>query len=237
MSAPIFMRLGDRMRGPDNTPVGTLRRVIISNLVCSNSVSRLGSVISGIPGHIVEDVKISNVQILHQGGGTKEDAAYQPPEYEDMYPEPTMFTGNYRANARTPDGHWIPEGAGRGGAGRGAAPAGTPAGRGAQPGAAGAAPGQGRGAPANQHGMPSHGFYVRHVKGIQFDNIEIRTDKEDMRPAFVLDEVQDADFFRIKVPHVDGVPVFALHKVSDFAVHMCSDVPDTQLKTVDSKTL
>jgi hypothetical protein len=113
MSAPIFMRLGDRMRGPDNTPVGTLRRVIVSNLVCSNSVSRLGSVISGIPGHIVEDVKISNIQILHQGGGTKEDAAYQPPEYEDMYPEPSMFTGNYRANARTPDGHWIPEGAGR----------------------------------------------------------------------------------------------------------------------------
>ena len=47
---------------------------------------RLGSIISGIPGHYIEDVKISNVQVLHQGGGTKEDAAYQPPEYEDMYP-------------------------------------------------------------------------------------------------------------------------------------------------------
>jgi hypothetical protein len=103
-----------------------------------------------------------------------------------------------------------------------------------------AAPGQGRGgqgAPANQHSMPSHGFYVRHVQGIQFDNIEIRTDKEDLRPAFVLEDVQDADFFRIKVPHAAGAPAFALHKVSDFAVHMCSDVPDTQLKTVDSKTL
>ena len=248
ISAPIFMRLGDRMRGPDNTPVGTLKRVIVSNLVCSNSVSRLGSIISGIPGHLVEDVKISNIQILHQGGGTREDAAFQPPEYEDMYPEPGMFLGNPRPNNRTPDGRWLPEGAGRGGAGRGAATPGTPAGRGgaapgqpgAAPGQAAAAPGQGRGgagAPANQHGMPSHGFYVRHVKGIQFDNIEIRTDKEDLRPAFVLQDVEDADFFRIKVPHADGAPVFALHKVSDFAVHMCSDVPDTQLKTVDSRTL
>ena len=241
ISAPIFMRLGDRMRGPDNTPVGTLKRVIISNLVCSNSVSRLGSIISGIAGHEIEDVKISNIQILHQGGGTKEDAAYQPPEYEDMYPEPGMFLGNYRANSRTPDGRWLPEGAGRGGAGRGPAAPGTPAGIGATAlGQPGAAPGQGRGAqgaPANQHSMPSHGFYVRHVKGIQFDNIEIRTDKEDLRPAFVLDEVEDADFFRIKVPHAAGVPAFALHKVSDFAVHMCSDVPDTQLKTVDNKTL
>ena len=120
VSAPIFMRLGARMRGPDNTPVGTLKRVIISNLVCSNCESGLGSIISGIPGHYVEDVKISGIQILHQGGGTKEDAAYQPPEYEDMYPEPTMFTGGPRPNGRGPDGRWIPEGQAAGGAGRGA---------------------------------------------------------------------------------------------------------------------
>ncbi len=250
VSAPIFLRLGDRLRGPDNTPVGTLKRVIVSNLVCSNCVSRLGSIISGIPGHLIEDVKISNVQVLHQGGGTKEDAAYQPPEYEDTYPEPTMFVSGPRPNGRGADGQWHPEGKGRGAAaGRGSgapgapgAPA-TPGGRGATA-AAGSAGRGGRGGaggapsgPANLHSMPSHGFYVRHVKGIQFDNIEIRTEKEDLRPAFVLDEVQDADFFRIKVPQVAGVPEFALHSVSDFAVHMCGGVPDTQLKNVENKTL
>ncbi|MGD0772028.1 MAG: glycoside hydrolase family 28 protein [Candidatus Solibacter sp.] len=229
VSAPIFLRLGNRMRGPDNTPVGTLKRVIISNLVCSNCVPGLGSIISGIPGHLIEDVKISNVQILHQGGGTKEDAAYQPPEYEETYPEPTMFVAGPRPNGRGPDGRWHSEGQGRGTAGR-------------RPGAPGApaAPGQGRGGaggPVNLHKMPSHAFYVRHVKGIQFDNIEIRTEKDDLRPAFVLEGVEDADFFRIKVPHTAGVPAFALHNVSGFAVHMCADVPDTQLKTVDSKTL
>jgi polygalacturonase len=231
MSAPIFMRLGNRMRGPDNTPVGTLRRVIVSNLVCSNSVSRLGSIISGIPGHLIEDVKISNIQVLHQGGGTKEDAAYQPPEYEETYPEPTMFVSGPRANGRGPDGRWVPEGPGRGGAARGPGAPGAPGGR------AAAAPAQGRGAPANLHNMPSHGFYVRHVKGIQFDNIEIRAEKADLRPAFFLDSVEDADFFRIKAPHAAGVPLFALHNVSDFAVHMCGDVPDTQLKAVENKTL
>ena len=185
VSAPIFLRLGARMRGPDNVPVGTLKRVIISNIVCANSVNKLGSVISGVPGYNIEDVKISNVQILHQGGGTKEDAAYQPPEYEDVYPEPTMFTapprqGNGRAGGGA--GAFVPEGQGRGGAGRGATPPAVPV---ARPPA------------APPHNMPSHGFYVRHVKGIQFDNIQIRTEKEDLRPAFVLDEVQDADFFRI----------------------------------------
>jgi polygalacturonase len=228
ITAPIFMRLGRRMRGPDDAAIGTLKRIIISNLVCSNSAARLGSVISGIPGHLVEDVKISNVQVLHQGGGTREDAAFQPPEYEDMYPEPTMFTGGPRANNKSPEGRWLPEADNRGAAGRGAAPG--------APGAA-AAGGRGNQPAAPPHNMPSHGFYVRHVKGIQFDNIEIRTEKEDQRPAFVLDDVQDADFFRIKVPHAAGVPVFALHKVADFAVHMCNEVPDTQLKTADGKTL
>jgi polygalacturonase len=246
ITAPIFLRLGNRMRGPDNTPVGTLKRVIISNLVCSNCVSRLGSVISGIPGHAIEDVKISNIQILHQGGGTKEDAAYQPPEYEDMYPEPTMFVGGPRPSGRGPDGRWVPEGQGRGGAGRRPGAPGTPGapaapgapGTPGAPGGTGAAvaggPGQGRGP---MHNMPSQGFYVRHVKGIQFDNIEIRAEKADLRPVFVLDDVQDADFFRVKVPHVDGVPTFALHKVADFAVHMCGSVPDAELKTVENSTL
>jgi polygalacturonase len=243
MSAPIFLRLGDRMRGPDNTPVGTLKRVIISNLVCSNSVSRLGSIISGIPGHRVEDVKISNIQIVHQGGGTREDAAYQPPEYEDTYPEPSMFVGGPRPSGRGADGQWHPEGYGRGGAGAGRGPGapGAPGAQAARGGARGGAvagqPGRGRGPAGPQHAMPSQGFYIRHVNGIQFDNIEIRAEKEDLRPAFVLDDVEDADFFRIKVPHAAGVPTFALHNVTDFDVHMCSGVPDTQLKTVENKTL
>ena len=34
---PIFIRLGARMRGPADTPVGEIRRVIISNIVSYNS--------------------------------------------------------------------------------------------------------------------------------------------------------------------------------------------------------
>jgi polygalacturonase len=239
ISSPIFLRLGNRMRGPDNTPVGTLKRVIIGNLVCSNCVSGLGSIISGIPGHAIEDVKICNIQILHQGGGTKEDAAYRPPEYEDMYPEPTMFVGGPRPSGRGPDGRWMPEGAPRGPAGQGRPPgaAGAPGGTPATPGAAAAAPVPPRGPRGPIHHMPSQGFYVRHVKGIQFDNIEIRADKEDLRPAFVLEDVDGADFFRIKAPQTAGVPEFALHKVSNFAAHMCDGVPDTQLKAVENETL
>jgi polygalacturonase len=88
---PVFMRLGSRMRGPQGRPVGKLRRVTISNLVASNAAGRYASIISGIPGHEIEDVKLSDIYILSQGGGTKEDAAISPPEKEGGYPEPSMF--------------------------------------------------------------------------------------------------------------------------------------------------
>ncbi len=91
ITAPIFLRLGRRMRGPDGVPIGVLRRLIINGIVCSNSASRISSIISGIPGHPIEDVKISNIYVQHQGGGTRETAAIDPPENENAYPEPTMF--------------------------------------------------------------------------------------------------------------------------------------------------
>ena len=56
-----------------------------------NADPRYGSIISGIPGHDIEDVKLSNIRIFYQGGGTKEQAALEPPERENDYPEPRMF--------------------------------------------------------------------------------------------------------------------------------------------------
>jgi hypothetical protein len=47
--------------------------------------------LSGIPGHPIEYVKISDIVISHMGGGSKDDAARQLPEKEKDYPEPTMF--------------------------------------------------------------------------------------------------------------------------------------------------
>jgi polygalacturonase len=91
-NSPIFLRLGARLRGPkESTTVGALRRVIISNVVVYNADAKYSSIISGIPGHPIEDVRLSSIRIYAQGGGTKQQAALDPPEKEDTYPEPTMF--------------------------------------------------------------------------------------------------------------------------------------------------
>jgi hypothetical protein len=85
--------------------------------------------------------------------------------------------------------------------------------------------------------MPSQGFFIRHVKNLEMTNVEISTQKEDFRPAFVLNDVQGADFFRVKAPEATNVPVFALNNVSNFSVARSRPVPDTQLEHVDQRTL
>ncbi|HVU24140.1 MAG TPA: glycosyl hydrolase family 28-related protein [Opitutus sp.] len=91
-NAPIFLRLGNRRgRGYGTPPVSVVRRVVISNLVASNIDPRLGCLISGIPGHPIEDITLSNIRILYRGGGTAEDAACEVAELEGGYPEPFHF--------------------------------------------------------------------------------------------------------------------------------------------------
>ena len=91
-SGPIFMRLGARLRGPkESTKVGTLKRILISNLECYNAPQEVSSILNGIPGYPIEDVKLSNIYIETVGGATAGMAQIQPPELEAAYPEPRMF--------------------------------------------------------------------------------------------------------------------------------------------------
>lgn len=92
VSAPIFLRLGSRLRGPkESTKTGTLQRVTIANVVCSNAASRFGCIISGVPGYEIRDLMMHDIFIQHRGGGTQEQAEITPSEDESKYPEPNMF--------------------------------------------------------------------------------------------------------------------------------------------------
>ena len=86
---PIFLRLGSRMRGPKEAVIGSLRRINISNIVAYNCNAENTCTISGIPGHDIEDVQLSNIRIYYQGGGHVLDKDMT--EKEDKYPEPGMF--------------------------------------------------------------------------------------------------------------------------------------------------
>jgi polygalacturonase len=175
---PFFFRLGARMRGPAGIPIGTLKRVSISNVIAHNADPRYPSTIAGIPGHPVEDIRISDVRHHMLGGLTPADAVADPPELENAYPEPSMF--------------------------------GT---------------------------LPAYGFFIRHVRGVVLDNVEVRYEQQDTRPAYVLRDVADADFHHTRADKAPGTPTFVLDAVDDFRVSTSRPVPDTALDHVDHTEL
>ncbi len=98
VNSPIYIRLGRRLRGPqDTTTVGVIRRVNISNVTVSNAVNTSSIIIAGTVDHPIEDVNLSDIRILYQGSGPSAWAQLNPPEDEAQnYPEPSRL-GNMPA--------------------------------------------------------------------------------------------------------------------------------------------
>jgi polygalacturonase len=175
---PFFMRLGARMRGPAGVPVGTFRRVSISNVIAHSADPRYPSAIVGIPGHNIEDIRISDVRHSLLGGLTPGDAVADPPELENAYPEPTMF--------------------------------GT---------------------------LPAYGFFIRHANGVVLDNVDVRYEQTDTRPAYVIRAAADIDVHHNRADKATSAPTFELDNVDGFRVTTSRPVPDTVLDHVDHTEL
>jgi polygalacturonase len=91
-NSPIFLRLGARMRAPAGAQVGTLKRVIISNLIAYNADSHFASLITGLPGHDIEDLQLNNIRIYYRPIDSAASKIQQVvPEHEKLYPEPEKF--------------------------------------------------------------------------------------------------------------------------------------------------
>jgi polygalacturonase len=149
--SPIFIRLGNRgrgyqMRGEKGTlsgngnedtiaelipidTVGHVRGIHLHNIQVRHAGS-MGCSITGLPGHPVENVFLSDITIHHKGGISAADLptieASIKDEKEKDYPEATMWNN-----------------------------------------------------------LPAKGFFVRHARNVQFQNIVIQTDLPDVRPDFI----------------------------------------------------
>jgi len=70
----------------------TLDRVTVSNVIIENiqgtNIGKTGCSITGLPGFRAEDIKLSNLFLTFQGGGTSEMAEREIPELPDACPEP-----------------------------------------------------------------------------------------------------------------------------------------------------
>lgn len=176
-TAPLFIRLGKRQRAPEGTPVAKVRRISIDNVLVSGVHHEFASIIAGLTESPVEDVRLSNIRIHYDGGGSRADAEREIPQNEKNYPEPSMFGVT-----------------------------------------------------------PAYGFFVRHAKGVTFDNVEVSFERPELRPAFVLDNVTDAAFYRTKAQVASDSKFFVLRNVSNFRSLMSPNIGDITLDRADTKS-
>ena len=119
VEGPIFMRLGNMGRkvqingfedyhqaAQEVSPVGIMRNIRISGITATmktvaiqdsmlrvawDKMAVLGILVTGLPGHYIEDVTFNDIQLIYPGGGSKQDALRTVPENEKMYPEQHFF--------------------------------------------------------------------------------------------------------------------------------------------------
>ncbi|MEN6605458.1 MAG: glycosyl hydrolase family 28-related protein [Bryobacteraceae bacterium] len=64
--------------------------------------------------------------------------------------------------------------------------------------------------------LPAFGLYARHAEGVALSNVQLRWDKEDLRPAMIFDDVKDLTIDGFHTDTVAGAsPVVWVHNVVD----------------------
>jgi polygalacturonase len=83
---PVYITLGDRLRDP-NPGKSRGKNIFISNVVAYVNDSLSGIHITGTPTSYLENIRLSNISILYNGGGKKSDGVKSFPELGKEYPE------------------------------------------------------------------------------------------------------------------------------------------------------
>jgi polygalacturonase len=88
---PIYITLGRRDRGPHVSTRSRGREIFISNVTATGVERMSGIQITGMPGDPLDGVRLDNIRLVFNGGGTRHDAERVPRELGAGYPEPTAL--------------------------------------------------------------------------------------------------------------------------------------------------
>ncbi len=87
-SCAIYVVGGTRYRGGNVAHASFGRNISISNVVADHVSRASGIQITGTPEQPLEGIRLENIKLICEGGGTKDDAAKEPAELGRDYPEP-----------------------------------------------------------------------------------------------------------------------------------------------------
>lgn len=179
INSPIFLRLGGRMRAPEGTAVGALRRINISNINVYNADSRFATLISGIPGHDIEEVRLSNISIWYRplDSISKNAIQQEVPEFEKGYPEPQKFGV-----------------------------------------------------------IPAYGFFIRHVKNIELNNVNLHLLGNETRPAMIVNDVKGLKLRNVSTDKGTDSRTLVMKDVSELSIKDSTPLKDKNDKKLESKS-
>lgn len=176
---PIYMRLGNRARRhtPDapKPGVGSCKNVSIDNVIATGA-STIGCSITGIPGHPVENIRLSNISLSFSGGVEQYDILHKLPELEEHYPESTKWGD-----------------------------------------------------------LPAYGFYIRHAEDVVLDNVGLKVESRDVRPALFAEDVEGLRLESLELESSGSeLASILLRSISGGMVSFCrSTAPDLPLIWLD----
>ena len=81
--------------------------------------------------------------------------------------------------------------------------------------------------------IPAYGFFIRHAKGITLSNVAISYLSDELRPPFVLHDVNGVVFNHVTAQRAKDVPAFLFRNVLDFGTSNFKGLPDTRLDRVE----
>jgi len=84
----IYITTGKRNRTPGVATNSRMKNILISNVIADGVGKMSGIQIMGLPEQPIEGVRLENIRLISNGGGTTNDAAIQPKELGTGYPEP-----------------------------------------------------------------------------------------------------------------------------------------------------
>jgi polygalacturonase len=87
----IYITAGKRNRTPNLAANSRVRNILISNVIADGVDKMSGIQVMGLPEQPIEGVRLENIRLKSQGGGTAKDAAATPRELAAGYPEPGMI--------------------------------------------------------------------------------------------------------------------------------------------------
>jgi len=88
VNCPIYLTTGKRNRAPNVTAPSRMKNILISNIIATGVSRQSGIQIAGLPEQPIEGVRLENIRIFYNGGGTQKEADNIPKELGAGYPDP-----------------------------------------------------------------------------------------------------------------------------------------------------